>query len=296
MQRLSQVERGLSDFEEGWLCGFIEGEGSFITGGINRPYFSLAQKNVEILRHIQTMLGFGTVQPLRYLHLPGYGRYGAYSKSDTYTIANLLLGRLKLKRKQMQFSRWLNAMLKCHWPVPTDPKPVTKEFNEGWIVGFSEAEGMFWNNKDGRPIFRITQVRHRYIFEWIRKFLGFGYVNIHWRKNHSWHYIVSNPNDRSKIAAFFKGRLKHPDVIASFNLWVQTFENDHPIRVKGRAYTRDRYSIRHADPIWRANINAYLREWRKRKQSDPIWVEHRRVEHRRAYERWRERKQLKLYR
>jgi len=240
----------LSDFDRGWLVGFIEAEGSFTRKSDNyRPFFSLGQNDRDVLKEIQRLLGFGAVSKSWKKNKESKAwRYTVYAKSGLEVIIRFLNGRLKTELKKSQFRHWIdlfNSNIRKREFDYTfcggDYVISTSQFDVGWLVGFVEGEGSFTYNKgDGWPVFAITHNDKR-ILEEVRRFFGFGQVIRHCGRIdcRAWRFQVQhNPFALDKLKLFFDGKLKSPSRQMQFNFWAGLFDPSHPIRVNGREHER----------------------------------------------------------
>lgn len=209
-------------------------------------------------------------------------RYCVYSLGELKKIMNLFNGKLKTKAKKEQFRSWitLHKRLNCDFSVGMD-EIQHKPFDEGWLIGFSEGEGSFtYSHSEGWPSFNITQ-NNKEILEKIRDYFGLGCVYKHCGRKDckAWKYkSPHNLDDLEIIKNFFQGRLKTKNKQEQFGFWSQLFDPDHPLRVKGREYTRLRYKKLYAENSERY-INA-VKKW-KSKNRDKVNEYKRKSYHRR---------------
>jgi len=106
---------------EGWLVGFIEGEGSFSSNRGRYPVFALAQTDESILKRMQTFFGGGSVsyQPTHHAW-----QYSAYGKA-CWPIRRFCEGKLVMKKKIDQFERW--KLLR--WPAEIGEQTTFQQSN-----------------------------------------------------------------------------------------------------------------------------------------------------------------------
>ena len=110
-----------TDFDRGWIVGFIEGEGSFTVNVINHkretksgakyylyrnPAFFLVNKDRAMLEKIRDFLGMGKIN-----------RHGDYfhldirRKSETLKLAKFLDGKIKSELRAQRFEKWKKRVL-----------------------------------------------------------------------------------------------------------------------------------------------------------------------------------------
>ena len=130
------MNKKLSDFEEGWIVGFIEGEGSFTVNPLEikrrgkkekcyryfNPVFYLVQKEREIPERIRNLLGVGRINR----HGP-YFRLSVRKKSEVIKLMEFLDGKLKSRPKTRQFERWKEKVLEWKSRARKE-RPVRESF------------------------------------------------------------------------------------------------------------------------------------------------------------------------
>lgn len=269
-------------FDRGWFVGFTEAEGCFaINHRDTHPLFDLAQNDKEILEEIKHCFGFGSVTEVR--KNGKAWRFGSYAKSDLETFVDLFNGNLKLSWKQTQFKRWITLFNKNYSFVKGDSTISNSPFDLGWLVGFTEGDGSFTHGSDGFPSFNLTQNDENILLA-VKQFFGFGYVVKHSRRldRRAWRYIIIHNWDALEIIKqFFKGKLKSLSKERQFSFWCGLFDDNHPLRVKGREHERLR-SIEYRKNNREKHIAA-VRRWQR---NNP---EKKREYNRRWYHKHRER-------
>ena len=133
-----------------WFIGFVEGAGAIQTYGEDkRVRFVLTQKESAILYHIQKVLGIGLVK-----HYPegkseeikkGFYRLIVDDPSQILLLAFLFNSNLAMKPKIKQLSLWVQA-LNDRFGTNTiifNKTPVLPTLQDGWLSGFTDAEGCF---------------------------------------------------------------------------------------------------------------------------------------------------------
>jgi len=110
-----------TDFDSGWIIGFIEGEGSFTVNVVEHkrktksgmkyyrypnPAFFLVNKDRTALEKIRNFLGMGKINRHgNYFHLD------IRRKSETLRLVNFLDGKMKSELRVQQFEKWKKRVL-----------------------------------------------------------------------------------------------------------------------------------------------------------------------------------------
>jgi len=110
-----------TDFDRGWVVGFIEGSGSFTVNIIKHrretksglkyyrypnPAFFLVNKDRAALEKIRDFLGMGKINRHgNYFHLD------IRRKSETLRLVNFLDGKMKSELRAQQFEKWKKRVL-----------------------------------------------------------------------------------------------------------------------------------------------------------------------------------------
>lgn len=162
-----------------WLIGFIEGDGSsgFREGKSDemlgfdkktgRGYFEITQsiENIKLIYSIRTKLGFGRVLIFKKPETgKEYCRWYTSHRHNILWLVSFLNGNLVLEKRRQQFEAWLNN-INTYWKltIPLKPCYVQVSLENGWLAGFSDADGGFYTNvktdfqrgkkKDGSPYY-----------------------------------------------------------------------------------------------------------------------------------------------
>ena len=174
-----------------WFVGFTEGDGSFtVDYQRRRLYFTINQRDPEVLHEVQQRLPFGSVA--QYPSQRGYWRFFVSDRKGVDRLIHLFNGNLLLEKISARFSQWLQARNSFRPTLPPihrkrDPTLTPPLLGStGWLSGFIHGEGCFSSStlKDGR--YRAGfRVRFRFTLdqkgEWealdgVRRFLGGGYL------------------------------------------------------------------------------------------------------------------------
>ena len=159
-----------------WLVGFTEGDGSFTTSS-GKPVYSIHLNKVDepLLYEIQAELGMGNIY---------IGKRSAIlivkAKNDIKKLIEMFNGEIYLNKVLKRFSDWVKVYSRKYKEGDIiikgrGRKPIERE---GWLSGFSDAEGSFivtWSkNKIGQR-FVLSQKGAKEEMEEISEMIG-GYV------------------------------------------------------------------------------------------------------------------------
>lgn len=140
-----------------WFIGFSEGDGSLLTSikaKQKRLRFVLTQKEKQVLDHIQSILGFGSV---RHVSNGNYYRYIVEDNKNILILSMLFNGNLVIPYRIIQLEKWITALnnsinnstsyLRVQHKVTelmlfiSSPRVFT--LSDAWLSGFTDAEGNF---------------------------------------------------------------------------------------------------------------------------------------------------------
>lgn len=135
----------LSEFDEGWIVGFIESEGVFTKNTIKikrktktgtkkyhyvNPAFYLVNKDKSALEIIKGRLGVGKIdQHGVVFHL------GVRKKSEVLRLVEFLDGKFKSEIRTQQFERWKEQVLEWKsraWGKGTEFNNQTTKFSKSF--------------------------------------------------------------------------------------------------------------------------------------------------------------------
>lgn len=158
-----------NDFKEtddwlDWFVGFTEGDGNLYSSvNYNKCSFTLTQKEITILNHINSVFNFGNVKlftskdkSLKENDILGYGRWTCYDKKYIFLLYLIFNNNLYLKNRNIQLQNWYNILINS----PIDRFNLLKITNinqippfkfrtnkltidSAWLSGFTDAEGCF---------------------------------------------------------------------------------------------------------------------------------------------------------
>lgn len=146
---LFKNKNNLSDEWLTWFIGFAEGDGAIQTYDEGkRTRFVLTQKESDILHKIQHKLNIGVVK-----HFPqgksgknnDFYRWIVDNPSHILLLAFLFNGNLAQNHRIKQLALWVNALNNRFGPetLKLNDTPVSITLQDGWLSGFTDAEGCF---------------------------------------------------------------------------------------------------------------------------------------------------------
>lgn len=127
-----------------WLIGFSEGDGSFIVNKDGYLEFKITQssQDAQILFYIKKKLGFGSVSVQDKNNKTHHFR--VRNRRDIFKIINIFNGNIITKYKLNQFKIWLQAFNnKYKMDIEYLESNHKLNLDNGWLSGFSDAEGCF---------------------------------------------------------------------------------------------------------------------------------------------------------
>lgn len=141
-------------------------------------FFIINQKEIKILNHIRTNLGFGKVSIYN-----GYGRYVVADRKGVDRIVSIFNGNLVLDKTNKRFIDWLQVRnSSSSHKVSYRGKNNIKRFTDNtWLTGFIDADGSFNSvritDKRCQVGFRVTlrfvldQKDELFVLEKVKEFL-----------------------------------------------------------------------------------------------------------------------------
>lgn len=202
-----------------WFIGFAEGDGAIQTYGEGkRMRFVLTQKESDILHKIQYKFNIGVVK-----HFP-QGKSG--KKNDFYRwivdnpshillLAFLFNGNLAQNHRIKQLALWVNALNNRFGSetIKLNNIPVSVTLQDGWLSGFTDAEGCFNVSITGNSRYTSGHViKMRYMLDQkdsvilnkIYGLFGFGKVTLRSGTDNVYRYTATGFKALNDVIAYFK--------------------------------------------------------------------------------------------
>nr|YP_025838.1 intronic ORF at intron 4 of cox1 [Moniliophthora perniciosa]AAQ74282.1 intronic ORF at intron 4 of cox1 [Moniliophthora perniciosa] len=194
-----------------WFIGFVEGDGSIFTyKDNNRISFIITQNESRILYHIKETLGFGIV---KYDEGVKSFRFIVSDLPSLTILAHLFNGNLFLKHRIEQLNKWINFLQYKSIPINLSSiEPVKISLNDGWLSGFTDAEGCFNVHITKRLANTVgfnTKLRFildqndKYALEILRDLLKTGFVSQRSEKLNSYRYTSNSLKGFPIIVNYF---------------------------------------------------------------------------------------------
>lgn len=218
-----------------WFIGFVEGDGAIQTyANGKRVRFVLTQKESAILFYIEKRLKIGLVK-----HFP-QGTSG--NKNDFYRLivddpshilllAFLFNGNLAITHRIQQLSLWVKA-LNHRFGANTIlfiNNPVTLTLKDGWLSGFTDAEGCFNVSITYNARYALPQViKIRYLLDQkdssillvINNLFGFGKVTLRSKTDGVYRYTVTGFKPMNDVISYFEVFPLKTKKALSFEKWL----------------------------------------------------------------------------
>ena len=225
----------LSDGWLTWFIGFVEGDGAILTYAKNtRVRFVLTQKESAILFYIQNKLTMGTVK-----HFPqgksgnknDFHRLIVDNASHILLLAFLFNGNLAINRRILQLSLWVKA-LNNRFGAKTIiliNSPVKVTLQDGWLSGFTDAEGCFNVSITSNTRYALGNVvKMRYILDQkdkdiliiIKNLFGLGKVTVRSKTDGVYRYTATGFRSIIHVISYFKTFPLITKKAHSFDKWL----------------------------------------------------------------------------
>ena len=218
-----------------WFIGFAEGDGAIQTYDKGkRVRFVLTQKEKDILHKIQFKLKIGVIK-----HFPqgksgknnDFYRLMVDNPSHILLLAFLFNGNLTQNHRIKQLALWINALNNRFGSETLKLKdiPVSITLDDGWLSGFTDAEGCF--NVSITANSRYTSgyvIKMRYILDQkdqiilnkICVLFGFGRVSLRSGTNNVYRYTVTGFKKLNNVIAYFEKFPLQTKKTFSFEKWL----------------------------------------------------------------------------
>lgn len=235
----------LSDEWLTWFIGFAEGDGAIQTYDEGkRVRFVLTQKESDILHKIQYKFNIGVVK-----HFPakpgkslasqagganknnGFYRWMVDNPSHILLLAFLFNGNLAQNHRIKQLALWVNALNNRFGSetIKLNNIPVSVTLQDGWLSGFTDAEGCFNVSITGNSRYILGHViKMRYILDQkdifilnkIYELFGFGKVTLRSGTDDVYRYTVTGFKVLNDVIAYFKLFPLQTKKALSFEKWL----------------------------------------------------------------------------
>jgi Cytochrome C and Quinol oxidase polypeptide I/LAGLIDADG endonuclease len=188
-----------------WFIGFTEGDGCFVVNKRGDLSFVVTQgtPNIQVLHHIQNVLGFGSVVKQG----PRTHRFSVYQLAHLKALILLFNGNIVLPTRKPRFNAFINQYnVKCALnPIPYRKAKVLPSLYDNWLLGFTEAEGCFTvssSTKSAQYTLSQKGVENLPVFSHIMLLFGVGHIEGHHKKA-SYSLIISGCSALGAIYAYF---------------------------------------------------------------------------------------------
>jgi hypothetical protein len=218
-----------------WFIGFAEGDGAIQTYDEGkRVRFVLTQKESNILYKIQFKFNIGIVK-----HFPqgksgknnDFYRWIVDDPSHILLLAFLFNGNLALNHRIEQLTLWVNALNNRfgYKIMKLNNTPVKITLQDGWLSGFTDAEGCFNVSITTNSRYILGHViKMRYILDQkdsvilnkVYELFGFGKVTLRSGSNNVYRYTATGFKALNYIIAYFKLFPLQTKKAFSFEKWL----------------------------------------------------------------------------
>lgn len=219
-----------------WFIGFVEGDGAIQTyANGTKMRFVLTQKESAILFHVRNKLGIGIVK-----HFP-QGRSG--NKNDFYRLivdntshilllAFLFNGNLAITHRIQQVSLWVQRLNSKYGAdtIKFIDTPVSVTLQDGWLSGFTDAEGCFNVSISSNVGYSLGYViRMRYLLDQkdksilliIQNIFQLGKVTLRSQTKGVYRYTITGFKPMKSVITYFKQFPLLTKKAGSFNKWLE---------------------------------------------------------------------------
>ena len=208
----------LSDDWLTWFIGFAEGDGAIQTySQSKRVRFVITQKESAILHTIQHKLNIGVIR-----HFPqgksgknnDFYRWMVDEPAHILLLALLFNGNLALNHRIKQLALWVIALNNRFGSDTLKLKdtPVSITLQDGWISGFTDAEGCFNVSIVASTRYSLGHViKMRYILDQkdslilnkIQELFGFGKVSLKSGTEDVYRYTATGFKGLNRVITYF---------------------------------------------------------------------------------------------
>ena len=223
-----------------WFIGFAEGDGAIQTYDEGkRVRFVLTQKESDILHKIQLKFNIGVVK-----HFP-QGKSGKKNRGSFYRwmvdnpshillLAFLFNGNLAQNHRISQLALWVNALnnrfgSSATKTIKLNNIPVSVTLQDGWLSGFTDAEGCFNVSITANSRYTLSHViKIRYLLDQkdslilnkVYELFGFGKVTLRSGADNVYRYTATGFKSLNDVIAYFKLFPLQTKKALSFEKWL----------------------------------------------------------------------------
>ena len=218
-----------------WFIGFAEGDGAIQTYGEGkRVRFVLTQKESAILHKIKYKFNIGMVR-----HFPqgksgknnDFYRWIVDNPSHILLLAFLFNGNLAMNHRIEQLALWINALNNRFGSntIKLNNTPVSITLQDGWLSGFTDAEGCFNVSSTASTRYTLGHViRMRYLLDQkdslilnkICEMFGLGKVTLRSGTDNVYRFTVTGFKALNDVISYFKLFPLQTKKAISFEKWL----------------------------------------------------------------------------
>jgi len=218
-----------------WFIGFAEGDGAIQTYDEGkRVRFVLTQKESDILHKIQFKFNMGVVK-----HFPqgksgknnDFYRWMVDNPSHILLLALLFNGNLAQSHRIKQLALWVNALNNRFGSetIKLNNTPVPVTLQDGWLSGFTDAEGCFNVSITANSRYTLGHViKMRYILDQkdgvilnkVYELFGFGKVRLRSGTKDVYRYTATGFKALHDVIVYFKLFPLQTKKAFSFEKWL----------------------------------------------------------------------------
>jgi hypothetical protein len=232
-ETLSNIDTNLLNLDlkfKHWFIGFAEGDCSFMVSKLGYLEFKIIQSSVsaQILFYIKENLGFGSVSKQYKTSNTHYFR--VRDQKNIFKLIYIFNGNLLTEEKNNQFKLWVEAYNKVYnASIVLIKKSESPTFHNGWLSGFSDAEGCFTVSVIKRSqMYNQVQIRYvlsqNYEFELLNRIAQMFMGKISYLKGYHGYSMTVNLSKLSKVIYYFtKYPLKTKKKI-DYSAWLKVYK------------------------------------------------------------------------
>ncbi len=211
-----------------WFIGFTEGDGAIQTYK-NSPRFVITQKERAVLDKIQATLKFGkVVEAPHNIH-----RYIVTDIESIKKLTYIFNDNQVQTNRIKQLSLWVGLLNNKGLNLKYQDTPVVPSLNDGWLSGFTDAEGCFNVNilnrqEEGkknsrRVVLRYIQDQKNALsfFESIKCIFSHGFVTLRSHSKLYYRFTISNKEGLLHVKRYLDNFPLKTKKLETYNLWLE---------------------------------------------------------------------------